>query len=232
MKSILLASAVLVFLPTGVRAAGIEDPCKALAVSAKPAPAPAKSGKKDTTKKEDLTPDLVPLSLVICEVQHALDAYQDDKEVQKGALPELLTADFDFKTVLDTKGSFGISILIFKFGVSYDKQTTNDVDFQYEPKSRQAITVETLAPPPKNFQQQLINTIKAAAKAKVEQEKVQSLSQDPLVFKQLGITLSYGVTKDVNAGAAIPIHLVTLSPGIDRSKNSVQSVKLVFAEKK
>lgn len=231
MKGILLALAVLVFLPTGVRAAGDEDPCKTLAVSMKPAPAPAKAGTEGTKRKEDLTPDLVPLSLVICEVQHALDAYQGDRDVQKGSLPKLLTADFDFKTVLDTKGSFGISILIFKIGVSYDKQTTNDVDFQYEPKSRQTITIESLAPP-KNFQQQLIDTIKAAAKAKVEQERVQSLSQDPLVFKQLGITLSYGVTKDINAGAAIPIHLVTLSPGIDRSKNSVQSVKLVFAEKK
>lgn len=231
MKGTLLALAVLVFLPTGVRAASDEDPCKTLAVSMKPAPAPAKAGTKDAKKREDLTPDLVPLSLVICEVQHALDAYQDDREVQKGSLPKLLTADFDFKTVLDTKGSFGISILIFKIGASYDKQTTNDVDFQYEPKSRQTIAIESLAPP-KNFQQQLIDTIKAAAKAKVEQEKVQSLSQDPLVFKQLGITLSYGVTKDISAGAAIPIHLVTLSPGIDRSKNTVQSVKLIFAEKK
>jgi hypothetical protein len=100
---------------------------------AQPVPPSDSKGKKPKPKKDNL----VPLSLAICEVQRALDAYQDDPAVASGELPKLLTADFDFKTVLDTKASFTISILIFKLGTSYDKQTTNEVDFQYEPQSRQ-----------------------------------------------------------------------------------------------
>jgi hypothetical protein len=228
MKLALLAITALLAAPLCMRADEGDDPCKALVVSTPPSS--EKPTKKDKKKKEDNNDNLVPLSLVVCEVQHALDTYQADPEVERQhALPKLLTADFDFKTVLDTKGTIGISILIFKIGASYEKQTTNDVDFQYEPKSRHKVEANLL--PPKNFQEELIDTIKAAAKAKQEQEKVQSLSKDPLVFKQLGVTLSFGVTKDINVGAAIPIHLVTLSPGLDHSKNSVQSVKLVFAEK-
>jgi len=227
MKIGVLVVGLFLLLPLASRA-DEEDPCKALAVAPAPPAETGKPAKKDKNKKDDLAANLVPLSLVICEVQHALDAYQADPEVDKQhAIPKLLTADFDFKTVVDTKASFGISILVFKFGVSYDKQNTNEVDFQYEPKSRKKTGPFTAVQPP-NFQQELIDTIKAAAKAKQEQEKVQSLSKDPLVFKQLSVSLSFGVTKDVNVNATIPIHLVTLTPGLDHSRNSVQSVKLVF----
>jgi hypothetical protein len=224
-----LVGALLCF-PALVQAADEPaDPCKALVADTQPTLPPDAKGKKAKPKKGDNSNNLVPLSLAICEVQRALDAYQDDPTVKRGELPKLLTADFDFKTVLDTKASVGISILVFKFGVSYDKQTTNDVDFQYEPKSRQKRTEAAVLP--KNFQQELIDTIKAAAKAKEEQEKVKKTSKDPLVFKQLSVTLGYGVTWDVNVGASIPISIVTLGPGLDHSKNSVQTVKLVFADK-
>lgn len=230
MKLALLAITALLLMPAGARADEGDDPCKKLVVAPTPTPPSEKPEKKDKKKKEDNGKNLVPLGLVVCEVQHALDEYQADPEVAaQHAIPKLLTADFDFKTVLDTKGTIGISILIFKIGASYDKQTTHDVDFQYEPKSRHKAVENLLAP--KNFQQDLIDTIKAAAKAKQLQEQVQSLSKDPLVFKQLSLTLSFGVTKDINAGVAIPIHLVTLSPGLDHSKNSVQLVKLVFDDK-
>jgi hypothetical protein len=45
------------------------------------------------------------------------------------------------------------------------------------------------------------------------------------------VTLGYGVTWDVNGSASVPINIVTLGPGLDHSKNSVQTVKLVFADK-
>jgi hypothetical protein len=57
-------------------------------------------------------------------------------------------------------------------------------------------------------------------------------TEDPLLFKQLTVTISYGVTRDVQVGATIPIHLVTLGPSFEGSKNSVQQVKLVFAKSK
>lgn len=220
----------LLCFPTLARAADeAVDPCKVLIGDTQSAPPADAKGKKPKPKRDNSGNNLVPLSLAICEVQRALDAYQDDPAVAKGELPKLLTADFDFKTVLDTKASFTISILVFKLGTSYDKQTTNDVDFQYEPQSRHK-GVEAAALP-KNFQQELVDTIKAAAKAKQEQEKVKKTTKDPLVFKQLSVTLGYGVTWDVNGGASIPINIVTLGPGLDHSKNSVQTVKLVFAEK-
>lgn len=230
MRLSLLLFAGLLCLPSLVRADDVVvDPCKALVTENQPAPPPDAKGKKAKPKKDKDSNNLVPLGLAICEVQRALDAYQEDPTVVKGELPKLLTADFDFKTVLDTKASFGISILVFKIGVSYDKQTTNDVDFQYEPKSRHK--GPEAAALPKNFQQELIDTIKAAAKAKEEQEKVKKTSKDPLVFKQLSVTLGYGVTWDVNGSASVPISIVTLGPGLDHSKNSVQTVKLVFADK-
>jgi len=230
MRLSLLLFAGFLCLPSLVRADdAVVDPCKALVTENQPAPPPDAKGKKPKPKKDKDVNNLVPLGLAICEVQRALDAYQEDPTVVTGELPKLLTADFDFKTVLDTKASFGISILVFKIGASYDKQTTNDVDFQYEPKSRHK--GPAAAALPKNFQQELIDTIKAAAKAKEEQEKVKKTSKDPLVFKQLSVTLGYGVTWDVNGSASVPISIVTLGPGLDHSKNSVQTVKLVFADK-
>jgi len=53
--------------------------------------------------------------------------------------------------------------------------------------------------------------------------------KDPLVFKQLSVTVSYGVTTDVTGGVSVPINIVTLTGQLDRSKNAVMSVKLIFA---
>jgi len=144
-------------------------------------------------------------------------------------LPPVLSADFDFKTVVDTKGTLGIGFYIFKIGGSYDKQTTNDVDFQYAPKSLAKGLVA--AKRAVSFQEELFKTIKNAAKA-IKDEQVKPVPTDEkntLVFKQLTITLSYGVTWDINGGITVPINIVTLTAQLDRSKNAVQSVKLVFA---
>jgi hypothetical protein len=207
-----------------------EDVCKPLAAGKMPVTPPGQKPKKP--KKND-PPEFVPLDLVVCEVQRALDAYQGDADVKDGKIPKLATADFEYKTVLDTKLSFSINILVFKFGASYDNQTTHDLDFQYQPKSRvKTITKGPLESvikvTPVELQDDLICTIKAAAKAKQLEEEIPKKSKDPLVFKQFSITVAYGVTWDVNASASIPIHIITLGPGIDHSKNTVQSVKLVF----
>jgi hypothetical protein len=53
--------------------------------------------------------------------------------------------------------------------------------------------------------------------------------KDPLVFKQLSVTVSYGVTVTGTVGVNAPISIVTLTAELDRSKNNVQQVKLVFA---
>lgn len=168
------------------------------------------------------------LSRVVCEVEQALDAYQQSPDVEeKGVLPKLATADFDFKTVVDTKAGFTISFLIFKFGTTVDKQDTNDVDFQYVPKSLLKTALE--GGRTKSLQQELIDTITSAAKAIVDQSKMPVSGTDPLTFKQLSVTIGYGVTWDVNGGINAPLSLVTLGPSLDHSKNNVQQVKLVFA---
>jgi hypothetical protein len=198
-----------------------------------PAPPVPPAGKK--AKKSKIPADkLVPLSLVVCEVEKALDAYQQSPEVsdktKKDVLPGILSADFDFKTVVDTKGTLGIGFYIFKIGGSYDKQTTNDVVFQYVPKSLVKGPGYAVEKATVTLQEQLLKTIKDAASAiKAEQARPVPISEkDPLVFKQLSVTISYGVTWDINGGATVPISVVTLTAQLDRSKNAVQSVKLVF----
>ena len=193
-----------------------------------PALPDAKKKKKGKVDKNDK----MLLSRAVCEIEKALDAYQQSEDVEdKGVLPKLATADFDFKTVVDTKGGFTISFMIFKFGTTVEKQDTNEVDFQYVPKSLLRTGLE--AARTKSLQQELIDTIKSAARAIVDQSKMQAPSKDdPLVFKQLSVTVSYGVTWDVNGGLNVPISLVTLGPSLDHSKNNVQQVKLVFAPPK
>lgn len=198
------------------------------------APAVPPAGKK--AKKSKIPADkLVPLSLVVCEVEKALDAYQQSPEVsnktKKDLLPGILSADFDFKTVVDTKGTLGVGFYIFKIGGSYDKQNTNDVVFQYVPKSLLKGPGYAIEKATVSLQDQLLKTIKDAALAiKAEQAKPVPISEkDPLVFKQLSVTISYGVTWDINGGVTVPINVVTLTAQLDRSKNAVQSVKLVFA---
>jgi hypothetical protein len=191
-------------------------------------PAAPETGKKKPKVNKKAEGNKLLLSRVVCEVELALDTYQQSQEVENDhTLPKLASADFDFKTVVDTKGGVSINLFIFKFGGTYDKQDTNDVDFQYVPKSLLKTALE--GGRAKSLQTELIDTIKSAAKAIVEQSKMPSPSKDPLVFKQLTVGISYGVTWDVNGGINAPIHLVTLGASLDRSKNNVQQVKLVFS---
>jgi hypothetical protein len=223
---------IALLLPSATVAATTTTPtldttnCQITNVSPTSAPDAKKSGKDKSDKDNKMF-----LGRAVCEVEKALDAYQQSDDVEdKAVLPKLATADFDFKTVVDTKGGFTVSFLIFKFGSTVDKQDTNEVDFQYVPKSLLKTGFE--ATRKKSLQQELIDTIKSAARAVVEQSEMQVPGKDPLVFKQLSVTISYGVTWDVNGGLNAPISLVTLGPSLDHSKNNVQQVKLVFAPPK
>lgn len=191
-------------------------------------PAKGQKVKKDKTKA--FGDKVVPLTLVICEVQNALDAYQQSQDVDENVLPKISAADFDFKTVVDTKGTLGIGLFIFKIlGGSIDKQKTDDVDFQYVPKSLLKTGLEVRKA--QSFQDELLAVITSAAKAIKEQRGMPARpgDKDPLVFKQLTVTVSFGVTVSGSAGVSIPVNIVTLTAELDHSKNSVQSVKLVFA---
>ncbi len=231
LKSIFVA--MFLFMPSIALAADQPtSPCT-IAAPATPAPTPpsdSKDKKKDKKSKNKNDNNLMLLSRVVCEVEQALDAYQQSDDVDKGVLPKLATADFDFKTVVDTKGGPTINLFIFKFGATVEKQDTNEVDFQYVPKSLLKTAFE--GGRTKSLQQELIDTIQSAAKAIVEQTKDPTPAKDPLVFKQLSVTISYGVTWDINGGINAPISLVTLGASIDHSKNNVQQVKVVFSPPK
>jgi len=212
---------LLMLLPCFVRAAESHDKCAGLGkIPALPDKATAAEKK---AFKEKLA-KLIPLDLVVCEVEQALDAYQQDPDVKAAKIPKLLTADFDFKTTTDIKGGISVSFLVFSIKYTHDNQTIHDVDFQYGPKE-----IVGLDQGKQDFQTELINTIKAAATAIKENQNAPMSSENPLVFKQLTVTVSFGVTRDLQVGATIPIHLVTLGPSFEGSKASVESVKLVFA---
>jgi hypothetical protein len=179
---------------------------------------------KDKKPKTDKTAEqTVLLSAVVEQVEKALDLYQTDPEIGK-VLPPLASADFDFKTVVDTKAGFGISFLIFKIGYNVDKQVINDVVFHYEPKPRPGFARE------ENFQKQLLDTIKAAAAAVKAQANANP--NDPLGLTQLAVTVSFGVTQGGTVGGSAPINIVTITGSLERDKNTVHQVKLTFGPRK
>lgn len=194
-------------------------------------PAPTAKIKKDKKDKySTLGGKVAPLGLVVCEVENALNAYQQSDDVDSKLLPAIATADLDFKTVVDNKGQLGVGLFFVKLlGGSVDKQKTDEVDFQYVPKSLLKTGFE--ARRAATFQEELIAVIKNAAKAVKEQESLPTSPniKDPLVLKQLTVTVSFGVTTTGTIGLAIPIHIVTLTAELDHTKNAVNSVKLVFA---
>ena len=130
---------------------------------------------------------LCPLDDGILVVEKALNAYQDDPDVVKASLPGIATAAFDFKTVVDNKVAGSISFLIVKTGATVDKQATSDVDCQYAPRSQLKISSVGAN---SDFQQQLSDAIKQAARTVAHQEEIQrafSQSQnDPLVLSASG----------------------------------------------
>ncbi len=170
-KQICLAVALL--LPSLAYATNDASACK---ITETPPTRPPNTKKKPKGKTSE--DNKMFLSRVVCEVEQALDAYQQSADVEdKKALPKIATADFDFKTIVDTKGGFTISFLIFKFGTTVDKQDTNDVDFQYVPKSLLKTAFEGART--KSLQQELIDTIGSAAKAIVDQGKMPAPGADP-----------------------------------------------------
>jgi hypothetical protein len=188
----------------------------------------------------------VPLSDVIAATESALDDYQTYAKSPAGirdGLPPLASADFDFKTVVDTKGGISINLFIFTIGASHEKQQTNDLDFTYmphvEPPSKATSEIFGFdggkRKEPKSLYQDIIDTLKESA---VEIKKAQDLASKPSVpgttkldLCQLSLALSFGVTTDVQGGIKAPIQMVTLTASLDRSKNNVQQVKLTFKVK-
>jgi hypothetical protein len=177
----------------------------------------------------------VPLAEVISATESALNDYQTlAQEDQTKALPPLATADFDFKTVVDTKGGVVINLFIFTLGASHEKQQTNELDFQYMPhvQPKTGFMAFDGGKAPTTLYQQLIDTLTESAKEiKRASDQPQVPGTNQLDLCQLSLSVSFGVTTDVQGGIKAPIQLITLTASLDRSRNNVQQVKLVFKVK-
>jgi hypothetical protein len=180
---------------------------------------------KSKTKKTDP----IPLCMVAQKIKKALDDYNADPTTEKGSLPKLSKAEFDFKVVRSTSGGLKFSILVFSVGATTEIDATDDVTFSYEvPKPTQFETesvFEERIAKDHDFSKELIDTIKAAA----EQLKATQAVGDAK-FKTLTINLAYGVKWDFTVGATVPIQLVTIGGNFDHNKTSTQTVKLTFGQ--
>jgi hypothetical protein len=179
----------------------------------------------------------VPLDQVIKATEMALNDYQTDAQSSEGtkdAIPPLASADFDFKAVVDTKGGPSINLWIITLGATWEKQATNEIDFQYLPhvvKKEEVFALDGHTVPVSLYKA-IVDTLKESAK---EITKVSAEPATPgtpqLDLCQLTLSLSFGATTDVQGGLKVPFELITVSATLDRSKNNVQQVKLVFKVK-
>lgn len=172
-------------------------------------------------------PDGLPLDKVIAQVQDALNEYQNNLGTGDYQLPPLSSAEFDFKTTTGKIGGVNITLLIFKFGASHEKDAVNDVTYTYAPPPPPPPPHGALASsqPPPSLKDQLAQTIQSAAKAVQGSSTAGGLS-----FSKLTVNLQYGVKWDVNGAGSYTISLVTIGVSGDYNKNTVQSVKLVFGK--
>jgi hypothetical protein len=199
-------------------------PCVVQAQQA-PAAAPKPAAKAD--KKPPKPSDIVPLSNIVQAVELVVDAYNNRPDVKSGLLPPLKTADFDFKTVIDVKGGPSVNFWIFKLGYSHEKQSTNDVTFEYipqpiKPGGRPGIVATV------DLKDELTKAIEGAAN-QIKGEKENDKSPLTLKLNQLAITLAFQVSNDYSGGLNIPIHMVTLGGTLEYNRADVQSLKVTFA---
>lgn len=172
------------------------------------------------------------LSNIVQAVELVVDAYnsRDDVTGKNGTpktMPPLKTADFDFKAVVDVKGGPSINFWIIKMGYTHEKQTTNDVTFEYTPKTLKP-GGHFARPEGLSLKDALSKAIDQAAN-EIKGEKASDTSPLPLQFKSLAVTIAFQVTNDYQGGLNIPIHLVTLGLSGDVNSAATQSVKLTFS---
>jgi hypothetical protein len=183
-------------------------------------PPDARTNPKDTP---------VPLCLVAQKIAATLDEYNRAPGTIAGALPKLSKAVFDFKTVSSTTTGFKFCLLVFSLGASRRTDSTNAVTFAYvvpPPETKPpGFGFHGKHPQPQDFSQNLIQTLQDAA----QQIKL-TRSVGAAQFKTLTVTLAYGVTWDFNAGASVPISLVTLGGTVDHSRADAQTVELTFED--
>jgi hypothetical protein len=166
------------------------------------------------------------LNSVITSVTAALLCYEASRGSGPDALPHLQQAKFDFKTTTAKVGGFTVSFFIFKLGASKESDTTNQLSFTYSlPKPPGTGHALKIAKPPQPLADALVADMQGAAAAIKTRAKI-----DNLTFKELTITLQYGIQFDGNIGINVPIQLVTIGANYDSKRNDVQTVTLTFSD--
>jgi hypothetical protein len=170
--------------------------------------------------------DGAPLDLVIAQVKAAILKYQSSLGSGPDSLPPLASAEFDFKATTATTVGGSINLWIFKIGGSHENDVVNDVTYTYSvpPPPKPPAGLAAHKPPP-TLTEALASTIQSAAAAVKT-----SSTMGKLTFKSLTVNVSYGVKWDGSIGANVPIQFITVGLNGDKSKNTVQSVKLVFSQ--
>jgi hypothetical protein len=163
----------------------------------------------------------IPLRAVIQRTAQVLDAYQQTAD--GGTHPSLVSADFDFKAVVDKQIQAGISILFFTIKASRTTETTTDVAFTYKiPPAKVSTQAQGVT-----LDDALLKTIQAAAQAVTEVPEFKSGNRT-YNFCQLTATVAFSVKYDGNGGVTAPFQLVTVSATGDVNSSNAQQVKLTF----
>ncbi len=183
----------------------------AMPAAADTCPGPGTTGQKDA----------VPLCTVVQQVTSALQRYQSSLGSGPDSLPPLSRAEFDFKTTAVTTVGAKISLFVFTIGGSHEKDVTNDVTFIYAvPKPKPGLTPHATP----TLEDQLYATIRGAAE---QVQMAHAIGKVP--FNSLEVTVQFCVKWDANGGVNAPISLITVGLNGDKSRNTAQSVKLIFA---
>ena len=191
--------------------------------------------------------DLAPLGLVMYEVQDTLHRFNDSVKDGGADLPQIMSAEFDFKVSTATVVGVKVNLWILTLGGSLEKDHVNDVTFTYARPAPPKQTLSPLSfgpasdffkkiadlftkkkqePPPARLSDELLATIQAAAIAAKNEFKI-----DNVVFdKKVTVQIQFGVKLDAQASASIPVYALVVGPSIDRNANVTQSVKLVFGK--
>ena len=133
---------------------------------------------------------------------------------------------------MDTKLGGGVNLFVFTLGATREKQAPTDLDFQYAPHPAEKTDIQGFGKDTKTLYQSIIDTLTESSKAVAKAAEANPTADAPaLDFCELTLSLSFGVTTEIQGGAKVPFQLITVSGTLDRNKNNVQQVKLVFKQK-
>ena len=128
-------------------------------------------------------------------MQKAIQCYQEDRPSGLDSLPDLESAELDFKVVNDLKLGGTLSVLVFKIGATALDETTDDITYKYaltppKPADRGPFSASTSSPV-LIFEDELANTIVQAAEAIKEQRKI-GQTVFPATYRHITICRSAG----------------------------------------